>query len=165
MGDLADDMNPGYSVQPDLSWLPVMLGPDFRVDRGGITYPTPKETHMTDTNQDVLAAALELRKKLDEQIRTLQKQIHERAYPAPPAKAQGDVFWVDVKFQHGGRTYTFLLYRTVKGWFTTGTGDAGHFDSWQDLVDWLRGPDVYWHSDVWRLAKTGTTVMGAERNG
>lgn len=114
---------------------------------------------------ETLAAAVELRNKLDEQIRTMQQQLQQRRYPKVPGTKDGNMFGVNIKFQPRGTVYRFLILRTpAKGWYTTGQGESGHFQDWTALIDWLRGPDIHWHGAIYQLQETGHTVLDAERN-
>jgi hypothetical protein len=171
------DANPGH-IELAGGWcIPKDQMPGWPFDRlltpvrGGMKYPTPtKETHTMAENEntqdsaEMLEEMLEMRKRLDLQIAKMQKLIHKQRYPKVPSKADGDMYMIDVKFDPAGKTYRFLLLRTPNGWYTTGTGDTAHFETWTALVDWLRGPDVHWHGAMQKLLLSGGAVMEAERN-
>jgi hypothetical protein len=151
-------MNPGY--HPDYG-LPITA------PRGGIRYPTPKETDMPEndyTDEQMLAEAMDYRRRLDEQIKKLQQRVMTSRYPKVPAAKDGNMFGINIKFTPGGTVYRFLILRTpAKGWYTTGQApETKHFEDWTALVDWLRGPDVYWHGEMYQLIESGLSVMQAE---
>jgi hypothetical protein len=164
-----DEMNPGYRVGPSPELVAAgpggLRGP--LAVRGGIKYPTPtpEENTMTERTPEMeeIDHLLDLRKRLDDRVRELRTKIHNITYPPAPAKSIGDRFKVLVQFEQGGTKYEFLLLRTDKGWYTTGkTEDGGYFGTWKDLIDFLRGPDIYWHSPIQRLQVSDVTVLGAE---
>jgi hypothetical protein len=168
------DMNPGSLVAAGGWSIPKDQIPGWPFDRllvpirGGMKYPTPTErTHtMANENEEFLSEMLDMRAKLDEKIRDMQKILRKQRYPKVPSKADGNMFGVNVKFSPTGKVYRFLLLRTPNGWYTTGTDQRNaHFETWTKLIDWLRGPDVYWHGALFTLIESGASVLEAERNG
>jgi hypothetical protein len=122
--------------------------------------PTPT----TDTAQqeaEELQNLLALRSQLDERVKELKDRAEKRQYPDPPKidYPNGDSFSVDLQYKAGGKVYRFVLLRVEGRWYSTG---SERFETWKEVIDWLRGPDVYWHSAFYRLTNGGTYGLGSE---
>lgn len=159
MGEMADY----YDDRADTEYAYTSLGLlPITARRGGIKYPKTKGHTMPKlTPQQKLNKHLEMRALLDLEIADLQQEIKRR--PSEPGKECGDGFVVDVRFSTRGKAYRFLLLRTPGGWFTTGRGSNDFFADWDDLVDWLKGPDVAWHSPMHALRADGVAMDGSKK--
>jgi hypothetical protein len=122
--------------------------------RGTLHYhPTKEENMQKSTPQEQLQKAIEAQSKIGQVIDSLKAQIAAEIPPTPRASL-GEAFSVTVKFQRPGKSYRFLILRTERGWFTTGTANTGHFRTWKELVEWLHGGDLAWHSRMMPLDVT-----------
>lgn len=124
---------------------------------------------MESMDEKELKAAIELRNSLNLRINDLRRSIKAKAEEEapPPDLEYGDRFTVDVQFTPGSKTYEFLLLRTESGaWYTTGTTDLTmKFNSWRQLVRWLRSDDVYYHGPIVSLLpRYDKAVLPAEQN-
>lgn len=150
---MQDQYNDGrYDPRLDNPELNFVRAHPFTVQRGGIKYPTPtKETHMPERqtkaqiahelklNEGLLSSLMERRNQLKRDLQT--------AFPAEPPSYT--MFTVSVRFKMRGSRYQFLILRSGKKYFTTGTKiEHRMFDSWEQLCEWLEGPDVYEHSNI-----------------
>ncbi|UOK18393.1 hypothetical protein SEA_BRUHMOMENT_77 [Arthrobacter phage BruhMoment] len=142
------------------------------VKRGGIKYPTPTErTHtMTETPEtevdlNDLPTLLSMRAQLDTLIREKQDQAKRRSIPPAPPMGAGGKFTVRVRYQPRGTIYQYLIYRAPdgKGWYSTGQGEDGYFSTWKDFVQWLRRPEVYWHSALQRLVVSNEIYLNGDK--
>lgn len=156
--------------------------PDWPFDRllvpirGGMKYPTPKErltmTYPDDRlddqpeiNLEDLDTLVKMREQLDTLIREKQDAAKKRRIPAVPPASAGSMFRVRLKYTANGPAYSYLIFRApaAKGWYTTATDPRfAKFESWRELVEWLRGPDVYWHGVFQKLTVTDETYLAAE---
>lgn len=158
-GIQTDEPNPGYIESPGGWWAPKEEPSELTPTKETHTMaePTPEEA--------TLAELHSLKQQLDDRILELTNRIKNRKIPAAPGSSAGNMFKVGIKYAEGGPTYQYLIYRApaAKGWYTTGQGEDGYFPTWRALVEWLRRPQVYWHSALVRLVNGNSTVMDAER--
>lgn len=161
---MSDQYNDGrYDALPDeddfadtsIGYVPITA------PRGGIKYPTKEENMQKSTPQEQLQKAIEAQSKIGQVIDSLKAQIAAEIPPAPRGSL-GEAFSVTVKFQKPGKSYRFLILLTERGWFTTGTGNTGHFRTWKELVEWLHGGDYAWHSRMVPLDVTHADCALAE---
>jgi hypothetical protein len=182
------DMNPGYIEMPGGWCIPAEQAPEPftfpRIQRGGIKYPKPpsvldgvseearrfivhnwnipgRNTMPERLTKAQIAHELKLNTELINTLHRsrafLQKQMATALPAEPPSNCT--MFTVSVRFKMRGTRYQFLILRSGKKYFTTGTkAEHAKFDSWQALCEWLEGPDVYDHSDIEVLKGAGQQV-------
>jgi hypothetical protein len=176
-----DEMNPGYLVAPGGWSTPADVIPQLLTPvRGGMKYPARKEEPVaarTYTNAERRKNAQEARKRNEvkattadiraelESLDGLAAKLVERRMQLEQALATSkptepgpghDRYSVQVQFAPRGKKYEFLLLRSGYRWYTTGTSEkTAVFYSWDQLVDWLTGPDVHWYSELRVLTKSG----------
>jgi hypothetical protein len=131
--------------------------------RGGIKYPAiKKETHMPERQTKAqLQQELELNRNLIQTLRKRQEDLlaaQKVALPAEPPSSY-TMFTVGVRFTMRGKRYQFLVLRSGRQYWTTGTGaEHKRFDSWEKLCEWLEGPTVYDHTNIEILTGSGQVV-------
>ena len=97
--------------------------------------------------------------KVAEEIRELAaKEAKQYQYPPEPSALGGDRFTVSLQYVQDGVVYEYLVLRKNGRWYTTGLNDSS-FASWEKFIDWLERPEVYWHSSLSRLARSGSLVL------
>lgn len=174
MGDMADyyddrDDYPGYGTyQPrprrartNRTALHPRYGLPIQAVRGGIQYPKPKGPTMPERlTKAQIEHELRLNDQLLKELRSRRQDLQRQAQTALPAEPPNyTMFTVSVRFKMRGQRYQFLILRSGKKYFTTGTKvEHRMFDSWEKLCEWLEGPDVYDHSDLEILQSSGKAV-------
>lgn len=152
------DSRPGVIVSPGWPFnnLDCLLTPI----RGGMKYPKPKGTPMERQTKAQIAHELRLNAELQDQLRKRRIELEKDMKTAIPVEPHTfTMFSVDVKFSMRGKSYQFLILRAGTKYFTTGSTDkSAVFESWEALVNWLEGPDVYAHSDLEILQSAGKVV-------
>lgn len=78
-----------------------------------------------------------------------------------PGEPEGDMLAVRVRYRTNAIQYNYLIVKTSRGYFTTGTGDKAFFHSWDNMLDWLDGDDIAWHSGIEVLTGTGEVAFPA----
>jgi len=81
-----------------------------------------------------------------------------KQYPPEPMGTGNVRLTVSVQFTENGRVYEYLVLRTNGRWYITGLKDSS-FASWEEFIDWLERPDVYWHGSLSRLSRVSTPVL------
>lgn len=169
MGDMADyyddrdEQIPRGRYYPDNILADTFIGRvPIAVQRGGIQYPKPKETHMAEPRMTKAQIEHELRVNTDllAELRKRRVELQEQKAKAIPGEPRTfSMFSVAVRFKMRGKFYQYLILRNGTQYFTTGTKDGQKmFPSWEALVAWLEGPDVYSHSDLEILSSAGKVV-------
>jgi len=155
MGDLADaELERQFGIRPRRAnaWG---KHPEY-------TPPTKKkETPMTERmTKAQIDHELRVNAQLMETLRGRRADLIEQARTAIPAEPPNHtMFTVGVRFKMRGARYQFLILRSGRKYFTTGTKEGQmKFDSWADLIGWLEGPEVYDHTDIEILRSAGIGV-------
>ncbi len=78
-----------------------------------------------------------------------------------PAEPEGDMLSVRVRYITSSIQYNYLIVKTQRGYFTTGSAEKSFFHSWDNLLDWLDSDDIAWHSGVEVLTGTGEIAFPA----
>lgn len=91
----------------------------------------------------------------EQNLADARRALEALSLPADPGPGQ---YSIDVRFQHGGSLYTFLVLIAPSGHvYTTGVKDSD-FNSFDEFVEWLRAKEPYTATNLHHVKKYGTGV-------
>lgn len=102
-----------------------------------------------------LRDAENLQKRANVAIEAAQRAMKKLDRPQSPGDGR---YEVSVKFDRGGKTYTFLLLINRGVVYTTAVKDGGKFASFGAFYEWLEGKDAFWVSDLYTLEVEGIVL-------
>ena len=84
-------------------------------------------------------------------IRELQEELRK----AGPAEPKASRVSVSVWFTARGKRYEFLLVRPPGSshWHSTGKNETAEFRNWDEVIEWLNGPNVHNYGHMHVLEK------------
>lgn len=96
----------------------------------------------------------QLRRELNSML-TQAKQLSDalndqeaRERQAAPPEPEHSLFRISVQFNPGGVKYEYLVVRSGRRYYTTGSqANQKVFQNWQAFTTWLR-TETYWHSGM-----------------
>lgn len=99
-------------------------------------------TTTNDLDDKKLRAQIE---KTQRELDRMKQMLEDRRLPAEPGGST--VVRFEVTFVTGGLTYNYAAVRVNGRWYTTGTGEPAMFNSWADMLNWIR-TETAWHSPI-----------------
>ena len=108
--------------------------------------------NITDVRAEIASAEAALRRA---RARLIELEKAGRQYPPEPNES---LVTFNIRFNITGVTYLYAAVRANGRWYSTG---GERFDSWRDLIDWIRQSNAPAQTRIW-VHQGGTTAFSLD---